>query len=74
MNVPSILLRIGKRDCATFESSQVSTDVLMDETTSVEQLSLPETLQTVPPCLEKNSMSMVTKELNLMARIEFNEK
>ena len=53
VNVPRVLLRNRKRDCATFESSQVSTDVLMDEPTSVQQSSLPETLQTVPPCLEK---------------------
>ena len=67
MSVPRVLLRNGEKDRATFESSQVSTDVLMDEPTSVEQSSLPETLQTVPPLpREEFAMSMVMKELNLM--------
>ena len=36
VDIPRVLLRNGKRDCATLESSQVSTDVVMDEPTSAE--------------------------------------
>ena len=72
VDVPRVLLRNGKRDRATFESSQVSTDIVMDEPTLAETPSMlgpshTGPLQTVPfPPREEFAMSMVMNELNLV--------
>lgn len=61
--VYQVLLRNEKRGHATFESSQVSTEVLVDEPTLAEEPSMPGPQLTVPfPPKEEYAISAVMKD------------